>query len=63
MGNLIPEHLTKKMNNFECKELGKVADHVKGWTEHGFKGIKCKDSVMNFAYVVEELVWKYVGGC
>jgi hypothetical protein len=56
MGNLIPEHLTKKMNNFECKELGKVADHVKGWTEHGFKGIKCKDSVMNFAYVVEELV-------
>jgi hypothetical protein len=38
MGDLIPEHLTKEMNNFECKKLGKIADHSKVWIVYELKG-------------------------
>jgi hypothetical protein len=38
MGNLIPEQLTKEMNNFECKKLREVAGYGEGWTKHELKG-------------------------
>jgi hypothetical protein len=38
MGNLISEHLTEEMYNFECKKLREVAGHGEGWTEHRLKG-------------------------
>jgi hypothetical protein len=38
IGNLIPEHLTEEMYNFECKKLREEVGHDEGWTEHRLKG-------------------------